>query len=110
MQGPASSAWPFCMSISDLETLNSTYSSAIDAGDWDAALTALAKIEVRLLTTPNLSRSLGGGGNQSISWNAQNIAAARQWLQQQKAAGYSTSGPYQQTPVTYQRADATDTY
>lgn len=98
------------MSIADLEALNTAYAAAIDGGSWDTALEVLSKIEIRLITTPNLARSLGGGGNQSIAWNSHSIAEARRWLMQRKAAGYGASGPFQQTPVTYQRADDTDTY
>lgn len=99
------------MTIAQLEALNSQYVTAVDAEDWDTALKVLTKISARLATTPNLSRAIGGGGNQAISWTAQGIAEQQAFCRQMKAsAAHATSGPFVMVPVTYQRPDATGDY
>jgi hypothetical protein len=98
------------MTIADLETLNTAYATAVDAEDWDGALKVLTKISIRLATTPNVSRSLGGAGNQSIGWNLQNVAEQQAFCRKMQAASRTASGFLQQVPITYQRAGETGDY
>ena len=99
------------MSIADLETLNTAYFAAVDAADWNTALGVLSKIAVRLATTPNLSRSLGSGGNQSITWTAQGIADQQKYCRQMLAASaHATAGPFVTVPVRYARPDSSGGY
>ena len=98
------------MSITALETLYSTAISAFDGGDYDAAIAAAVKAQMLLGTTPNLTRSLGGG-SQSIAWNdgsavARFIADCRKL--QKVAAVASSGGPFRQSKVTYARAESSD--
>ena len=96
------------MTIAGIETLNSAYESAVDAQSWDEALRILSKIAIRLATTPNLQRNLGGGGSQSITWTSQSIAEQQAFCRQMKASAASALGPFQITKVKYVRPDATD--
>jgi hypothetical protein len=99
------------MSIADLEALNTAYITAVDAGDWNGALNVLTKIAVRLATTPNISRGMGGGGSQSIAWTSQSIAEQQAFCRKQMAAAaHATSGPFVQVPVTYARPDVSGDY
>lgn len=99
------------MSIADIEALNTAYVTAVDAADWTTALSVLSKLAIRLASTPNVARSLGGGGSQSIVWTAQSIAEQQRFCrQQQSAAAHAVSGPFVQVPVTYQKCDATGDY
>lgn len=95
------------MSISDIESLNTAYVSAVDAGSWDAALKVLTKIAVRLATTPNVSRSLAGGGDQSIQWTSQSVAEQQMFCRKMKAEALAESTGIQQTKITYTAVDAT---
>lgn len=99
------------MSIAELEALNTSYVTAVDAGDWNGALSVLTKIAVRLATTPNLSRGIGGGGSQSITWTSQSIAEQQAFCRKQlAAAAHATAGPFVQIPVTYARPDSSGEY
>lgn len=99
------------MSIADIEALNTAYVTAVDAADWTTALSVLSKLAIRLASTPNVARSLGGGGSQSIAWTAQSIAEQQKFCrQQQSASAHATSGPFVQIPVVYQRPSTTGDY
>jgi len=98
------------MSLSGIETLNTAYVAAVDAENWDAALKVLSKIAVRLATTPNVSRSMAGGGNQSIQWTSQSIAEQQAFCRRMKAEALAESTGIQQTKVTYTAVDATGDY
>jgi hypothetical protein len=93
------------MSIAQLDTLYEAAVAAMDAGSFDTAILKLMAIKVRLATTPNLSKSLGGGGASSITWNAAEIDTLIGQCHQMKAlAAHATSGPFRQTKVAYARA------
>jgi hypothetical protein len=99
------------MSIADLESLNTAYFAAVDSSNWSTALGVLSKIAVRLATTPNLSRNLGSGGSQSITWTAQGIADQQKYCRQMlTAAAHATSGPFVTVPVKYARPDSSGDY
>lgn len=107
----ATSVTAFSMSIADLETLNTAYETAVDAESWSTALAVLSKIAIRLATTPNLARSLGGGGNQSITWTSQSVAEQQKFCRQMlAAAAHATSGPFVMVPVTYARPATSGDY
>ncbi len=101
------------MSIADLETLYTAAVAAIDAAEYDTAITKLMAVKLRLATTPNLTRATGGGGSQGISWNAAEIdsliAQCRQLKSQALAAA---SGGMQSSRIVYSRVVpyAMDTY
>lgn len=99
------------MSIADLNTLYAEVVAAIDAGSYDLAIRKIMAMKARLATTPNLSRSLGGGGSQSVTWNAAQLDSLISDCRKAKAAAsHATSGPFVCVPVTYQRPDATGDY
>ena len=93
--------------IDEINTLTTTALAAVDSEDWDAAFKAGMKIQARLATTPNISRSLAGGGNQYIAWTQKSIDEFIKNCLSKIASSLATSsssGPYQQTNVTYTRA------
>lgn len=95
------------MSISDIESLNTAYVAAVDAEDWSKALKVLSKIAIRLATTPNVSRSLSGGGDQSIQWTSRSVTEQQAFCRKMKAMEVAESAGIQQTEITYTAADAT---
>lgn len=93
------------MSIAQFTTLYNTAVAAVASGDYSSAIAAATKAQLLLGTTPNLARSLGSG-NQSITWNSGEvidkfIANCRRL---EKAASAASSGPFQQSKITYARA------
>lgn len=100
-------AWPFCMSIAELNTLYTAAVAAMDSADWDTAITKLMAMQARLASTPNITRALGGGGSQGIAWNAASLKDLIAECRRNKAAvtaAASETGPWQTTKVTYKRA------
>lgn len=93
------------MSITALNSLYTAATTALDSGDYAAAIVAATKAQLLLGTTPNLARSLGAG-NQSITWN--DGAAIDRFIafcrQQQKVASVASVGPFFRVPITYVRA------
>lgn len=97
------------MSIAQLDTLYTAAVAAIDSGNFDAAVLKLMAIKARLATTPNLTKSMGGGGSQSITWNAAEIdSLIAQCRQMKTAAAHAFSGPFQQVPMTYARPESVE--
>ena len=93
------------MSIAELNALFTAYATARAAGDYAAAIGHLMDIQGRLATTPNLTRSLAGGGSQGIAWNAVNLdSLIGECKRLQAAALAAASGPFQQTKIVYARA------
>ncbi|HET99385.1 MAG TPA: hypothetical protein ENH89_03205 [Aurantimonas coralicida] len=79
--------------------------AAIYDADYATAIQKLMAMKARLASTPNLTRSLGGGGSQSISWNPSELdSLIKDCRQQQAAAAASTGGIFQTSKVTYARA------
>ena len=102
------------MSFSDLSTLYSSYISAVDAGSWSTAAQTLSKIAARIGTTAvEVSRDTGQGGSQSFKIDGRWIHEQQQFclrMHAQATAAASATGPFQQTDITYERADSTDDY
>jgi hypothetical protein len=94
------------MAIATLDTLYTQAVSAIDAGDYDAAIQIALKAKLRLATTPDITRSLGAGSNQSVVWaNAGEIEGfIRTAKQLQASARAAVSGPMRSTKIRYRRA------
>lgn len=95
------------MSIAQIESLYGEAVAALDAGDYQTAIRKAIACKARLATTPNISRSLAGGGQQGMSWaNAaaldEFIKEARKLLAQDLA---QSSGGLQQTKIIYARAE-----
>lgn len=92
--------------IDEINTLTTAALAAVDDEDWDEALKQGLKIQARLATVPNISRSLAGGGNQYIAWTQKSIDVFIVNCRRQKFASIaadSDTGPFQQTKVTYGR-------
>ncbi len=97
------------MSIAELNTLYAAAVAAMEDADYATAITKLMSTKARLATTPNLTRSLAGGGNQGITWNAAELdTLIAQCRQLQAAAAHSSGGIFQTSEVVYTRADNTD--
>lgn len=97
------------MSIAELETLYAAAVAAIDAADYDTAIAKIMAMKARLATTPNLTRGLGGGGSQSITWNPAQLDSLIADCRKMQAAALSAGG-ITLIPVTYARPDATGDY
>ncbi len=96
------------MTIAELNTLYSSAVANMDAADWDSAITDLMKMQARLASTPNISRALAGGGNQSIAWTSASIKdliaeCRRNATRATLEAATNTGGPWQASKVTYKR-------
>ncbi len=93
------------MSIAQLNTLYTAAVAAIDAADYDTAIAKLMAVKLRLATTPNINRAIGGGGSEAISWNAAEIdTLIAQCRQMKSTALAAASGGIQSTKVVYGRA------
>lgn len=95
------------MAVTELATLYTTASAALDSGDYAAAIRAALKAKALIATTPNATRE-----QFALSWNPQGIdsfiATCREL--QKEAAHAAKTGPYQVTAVEYARcADTGDT-
>ena len=92
------------MSIAQLDALYEAAVAAMDARDFSTAILKLMAIKARLATTPNLSKSLGGGGSSSITWNAAEIDTLITECRKLKSETLAArSGPFQQTKIAYAR-------
>jgi len=100
------------MTVSELNTLYATANTALDSGDYAAAITAALQAKMILATKPNVSRNLAGGGSQSLAWaNAVAIDSFIAHVRHlQAASAHATHGPFQQIPITYARPDDVDAY
>ncbi len=99
------------MTIAQIESLYTEAIAALDAGDFDTAIRKAQAVKLRLATTPNLARSLGGG-NQSLAWaGPQAIDSFIADCRKAKAQALAeSSGGIQQTKVTYVRPTPTDDF
>lgn len=98
------------MSISQIEALYNAAADALDRGDYDTAIAKALACKMRLAATPNLNRSLAGGGMQGMQWaNAMAldgfIAECRKLKTEANAAA---NGPMQFTKIVYERAELLD--
>jgi len=99
------------MSIAELNSLYREATAALDAGNYDIAIQKAMALQLRLATTPNVTRSLAGGGSQALSFNpAQLDSFISGCRQMQSAAVHRMSGPFQQCKVVYARTDSVDEY
>jgi hypothetical protein len=93
------------MSVSQIEALYTAAVAALDSGDFDTAIRKALAAKARLALTPNVTRSLAGGGQQGLSWA--NAAALDKFVAEcrnLKAQSLAeSSGGIQQTKVTYAR-------
>ena len=89
------------VSAAELNALYAAAVAAIDAADYALAVRALMAVKLRLITTPNVSHSIDGGGTQSTTWNIEQIDSLIKVCRQEQAAA---TGGIQQTKVVYARA------
>ncbi len=96
------------MSLAALNSLYAAAEAAIDADDFDGAIKIALKAKMRLATMPNVSRAVGQG-SQALAWA--NAAAIDSWIAEvrklKNASLLAVGGPFVQTKVNYQRAEAT---
>ncbi|MDQ3288923.1 MAG: hypothetical protein M3Q42_11835 [Pseudomonadota bacterium] len=95
------------MSASQLETLYSEAVAALDAGDYDTAITKAMAVKVRLATMPNVERSLGGGGKQRTEWA--NAASLNTFILECRRLKGASLG-LQQSKITYARPSLSEDY
>ena len=95
----------------DLRAILDAAFVAMDAGDYFTAKQGFMKLVAYRATAPDLERSLGAGGRQSIRWRDVDltslIAECNRML---AAAAHATSGPFVMVPVTYSRPDSSGDY
>lgn len=94
------------MTIAELNTLYASAAADIADGDWSGAKKTLLKMQARLASTPNVTRTTGDGGSQSITWNPASIEkmlATCDKMLAADAAADSTTGPWQQSKITWKR-------
>jgi len=96
------------MTIAALNTLYTAAEAAIDADDYDGAIKIALKAKMRLATMPDVSRSVGQG-SQALAWK--NAVGIDNWITEvrklKNASLLAAGGPFLQTKVNYQRAEAT---
>lgn len=93
------------MTIAQIDALYTEAVAALDAGNYATAISKALAAKLRLATTPNLARALGGGGSQSLAWaGAPAIDAFIAEVRKLKAQALAeSSGGLQQTKITYAR-------
>jgi hypothetical protein len=95
------------MSLAELNTLYTAAATALAARDYDGAIANAMAIQVRLATTPNVTRSLAGGGSQALSFNPAELDSFIANCRQLKtSAAHASSGPFRSCKVTYVRPDS----
>jgi len=93
------------MSIADLETLYDAAVAADAAADYATAAQKARAILLRLVTTPNVTRSLGAGSQALTFPGGETVEAFLNRVQRlSKAASVASGGPFAQSKVTYARA------
>jgi hypothetical protein len=93
------------MSIAQMEALYSTAASALDSGDYAAAIVAATKAQLLLPLSPDRTQSGGSRGGNEISWRNDDqikefIANCRRL---QSTAAVTSGGVFAQSKVTYAR-------
>lgn len=86
----------------EINTLYSAASAAMASGEWSTAITSLMQMQAALAATPNASRG-GSGGKQSYEFDRAHVNDLINQCRRQLASTIS-SGPFQRTKVTYERA------
>jgi len=100
------------MSIPDeLKALYDAAAAAMDAGDWLTAKLGFMKVMARRATVPDAERGLGNAGRQGMKWRDVDLSSLIAECNRQLAASRVASGGiFQQIPITYKRANATEDY
>lgn len=99
------------MSIAELEAIYDSAVAALDAGDYQAAKLGFMKLMVRRATMPDVEKSLGSAGRQSIKWRDVDLdSLIKQCDKMIAAASHAVSGPFVQIPITYARPDVSGDY
>lgn len=100
------------MSLAQIEALYTAAVDALEAGNYDLAITKALACKMRLAATPNIERVLAGGGTQRLEWA--NAVALDSFITQCKQLKASTAaaagGPFQTTKITYARPDRVDSF
>lgn len=91
------------MSKAALDTLYTAYSVAIEAADYDTAISKLVQLQALLATMPDVQ--VGDAGGHSTRYREIDIPALIAECRKLSAeANAASSGPLQRTNVTYARA------
>jgi hypothetical protein len=99
------------MSIAELEAIYDAAIAALDASDYQAAKLGFMKLVARRAATPDMERSLGSAGRQSIKWRDVDLdSLIKQCDRMIAASAHATSGPFVQVPVRYTRPDSSGDY
>lgn len=91
------------MSKSALDALYTSYSTAIEGGDYDAAIAALLRMQALLDSTPDIVYGFGAGQNSARFRPSQIPALIAECRRLKAAVLAAASGPFQQTKITYVR-------
>lgn len=101
----------YFMSVADLEAIYDAAVEALDAGDYQAAKLGFMKLMARRAAMPDVDRSLGTAGRQSIKWRDVDLASLiAQCDKMLAAAAHTASGPFRMVPVTYARPASSGGY
>ena len=96
------------MSLATLNALYSAAAAAMDGEQWDAAIISLMKLQAKLATMPNTRRN-AGGNSESLDFNPADLASLITQCRQMKtqaALAAGSSGPWQSSKISYQRASS----
>lgn len=95
----------------DLESLYTAAAAAMDAGNYLAAKQGFLKLEARRAASPDVERSFGSGGRQSIKWRDVDLSSLISHCDKMLASTKSVGrGPLSAIPIRYKRPTSTDTY
>jgi hypothetical protein len=93
------------VSIAQIEALYAEAIAALEAGDYRAAIRKAIACKARLATTPDIDRSLAGGGQQSLKWaNAVALDSFIAETRKLMAQSIAESVGLQQSKIRYRRA------
>lgn len=99
------------MSIAELEAIYDAAIAALDAGNYQSAKLGFMKLAARRAAMPDVEKSLGSAGRQSIKWRDVDLTSLiSQCDKLIAAAAHATAGPFVQIPVTYARPDSSGEY
>lgn len=99
------------MSVAELNAIYDAAVAALDAGDYAAAKLGFMKLMARRAAMPDVERSLGSAGRQSIRWRDVDLnSLIAQCDRLLAAAAHAASGPFVMVPVTYSRPDVSGDY
>lgn len=93
-------------SFDKLSALYDAYVVAEAAEAWADAESIVRKAMLLVAHNPDLEKSAGSGGRQSIKWNGQLLPDLLRALERARAAAVASdddTGPWQSTKITYVR-------